>query len=131
MWTVLVIDDDPEDREVLAEALRHDARFRLVAACPDAGSGLAATAKHLPDVVLCDVFLGDGPDGFDVVDRLARQDVPVVLMSADATLRNLARLTQAAAYVHKGQDRAEILATLAGAGRRSRATARPALVAAA
>ncbi|MFN2606784.1 MAG: response regulator transcription factor [Acidimicrobiales bacterium] len=78
---VLVVEDDPTLRGVLAAVLR--AEGYEVAAEGDAAGGIRAATAAAPDLVILDVRLGTGPDGLTVVRRLrADSPVPVLLLSA-------------------------------------------------
>ncbi len=80
--TVLVIDDQQENREVLAQALE-PLGYRVVLA-EDGESGLEAASGHAPDVILLDLMM-PGMDGFEVCRRLKASDdtrlVPVVFLT--------------------------------------------------
>ena len=81
--TVLLIDDDPDLRSVLAgslEALGYD-----VVQAADGSSGLDMLAERQPDVLVID-FAMPGMNGADVarVARDRRPDMPIVLTSGYA-----------------------------------------------
>ena len=65
--TLLVVEDEPNIRELLATSLRF-AGFEVVAAS-DGRAALAAAEAHAPDLVVLDVMLPD-MDGFEVIRRL-------------------------------------------------------------
>jgi DNA-binding NtrC family response regulator len=79
--SVLVVDDDPHVREVIAMAL-DDAGY-CVRQATDGMNALREIEKAAPDLVLSDVRM---PllDGFGLMERLARRHVhvPIILMSA-------------------------------------------------
>lgn len=76
---VLVVDDAPQVRGLLAEALEREG-FRAEVA-GDGESALAAAEEHPPSLVILDVSL-PGLDGFQVLARLKREhDVPVILLT--------------------------------------------------
>ena len=81
MAGILVIDDEHALREALAYQLRH-AGFKVRTA-GDGATGLAAARAERPDLVLLDVLLPGGMDGFEVC-RLLRHTLrcPIVLVSA-------------------------------------------------
>lgn len=78
--TVLVVDDEPMVREVLAQYLRHDG-FGVVEAA-DGDDAVELLEKCEPDLVLLDLMLPKR-HGLDVL-RHARSstDVPVILLTA-------------------------------------------------
>jgi two-component system OmpR family response regulator len=65
--SLLVVDDEPNIRELLAASLRF-VGFKVVSAATGA-EALAAVAKEPPDLVVLDVMLPD-MDGFTVIRRL-------------------------------------------------------------
>ncbi len=80
MTRVLVVDDDPTVREVVATYLR-DADFD-VAEAADGEAAVASAAELQPDLVVLDVML-PGVDGLEVCRRLRAQgDVPIIMLSA-------------------------------------------------
>lgn len=82
---LLVVDDEPSIRELLAESLRFAGFSVDSAAC--GGDVVAAVAMRRTDLVLLDVMLPD-MDGFEVVRRLRASGnrAPVLFLSArDAT----------------------------------------------
>jgi two-component system, OmpR family, response regulator len=82
---LLVVEDEPDIRELLSATLRF-AGFQVTAAA-DGLQALAHARRERPDLVLLDVMM-PGPDGFDVVRRLRAEGVraPVLFLTArDAT----------------------------------------------
>lgn len=73
--TVLIVDDHAQFREYLRSVLETDG-FEVVADVGDGAEALAAAAATHPDLVLLDVHLGDGPDGFEVARQLAALPSP-------------------------------------------------------
>jgi DNA-binding NarL/FixJ family response regulator len=66
---VLLVDDDPHIRLVIAQELMADARTLLVAQAPSVREGRKAIKQHEFDVLLVDLNLGDG-DAFDLLQYL-------------------------------------------------------------
>lgn len=96
---VLCIDNEAQVREAMA-ALLGGWGCRVAATATQAEALEAvARAGRLPDLVLADLHLDEGPDGLDVVTELRRQwgrAVPAALVTADRdpTLRLRARARQ-------------------------------------
>jgi Na+/proline symporter/signal transduction histidine kinase/CheY-like chemotaxis protein len=94
---VLCIDNEASVREAMATLLRGwGCRVATAASLDEA---LAATSGGLPDLVLADLHLDEGPDGLEVVDTLRQRwgrSVPAALITADRdpTLRVTARAHQ-------------------------------------
>lgn len=79
---VLVVDDEPMVREVVARYLERDG-LRVQEAA-DGAAALAWLADHRPDLVVLDIML-PGTDGLTILRRLrADGDVPVILLTARA-----------------------------------------------
>ena len=82
--TIFVVDDDPTNLSVLLEYL-HDSRYNILVA-RDGESALEQLQYALPDLILLDVMMSPGMDGFETCRRLkanARlRDIPVIFMTA-------------------------------------------------
>ncbi|MBL4848825.1 MAG: response regulator [Planctomycetes bacterium] len=75
---ILVIDDDPFVRELIAEML--SAGLHEVRVASSEEEGLRLFEEQRPDLILLDVDLGRGRSGFDVCRNLmARPDPPPVI----------------------------------------------------
>lgn len=79
--SLLVVDDEPNIRELLAASLRF-VGFTVTSAATGA-EALAAVAKESPDLVVLDVMLPD-MDGFTVVKRLRGNLAPNQRIGANA-----------------------------------------------
>ncbi|KUP98253.1 response regulator transcription factor [Thermobifida cellulosilytica] len=81
---VLVIDDEPNIRDLVQAALRFHG-FEVITAA-SGGEGLALARSERPDLILLDVLLPD-ISGFDVCRRLRDEDddVPVIYLTARDT----------------------------------------------
>lgn len=73
---VLIVDDHPVVRAGLRSLLDGRPEVEVVAEARDGPSALAAAAEHQPDVVLCDLRLGDGMDGVAITRALASGPAP-------------------------------------------------------
>jgi CheY-like chemotaxis protein len=81
---VLVIDDDPNARELLTAELRRLGQLQVTAV--DSGrAGLAAISSRRPDIIILDLMIPE-VDGFAVLQALGSNpktsDIPVVVLSA-------------------------------------------------
>lgn len=84
---VLLVDDDPHIRRVIAQELMADARTLLVAQAGSVREGRKAIKNHEFDVLLVDLNLGDG-DAFDLLHyvkpvRPSAQSVVISVMEND------------------------------------------------
>jgi two-component system KDP operon response regulator KdpE len=119
MTRVLLIDDDPQ----LVRALRINlsARGYEVTVAADGAGGLAAAARHRPEVVIVDLGLPD-MDGVDVVAGLRGwTGVPILVLSARHVEHAKVDALDAGAddYVTKPFGMDELLARLRAALRRA------------
>jgi two-component system nitrogen regulation response regulator NtrX len=95
--TLLVVDDEPQIREVVSGILQ-DEGFEVLTA-PDGETALKRVEDDVPDLVLLDIAL-PGIDGLEVLDRLKRQFplLPVVMISAYGSVENAVKATRLGAY---------------------------------
>ncbi|MBZ0267761.1 sigma-54 dependent transcriptional regulator, partial [bacterium] len=116
MQQILVIDDEKNRRGELAGLLT-DEGYRALAA-PDAEKGLALLGEEAVDLVLLDVML-PGMDGLAALERIRAdgRDVPVIVMSGQASLEAAVRATKLGAfdYLEKPLHPDKLLVTLRNA----------------
>ncbi len=110
---ILVVDDDPALRQLLADYLnRHDYDTLLA---PDASDLPERIVRYSPDLIVLDRMLPDG-DGADACRRLRQQDedIPVILLTArDETVDRVIGLEAGADdYLGKPFDPRELLARI-------------------
>lgn len=117
---VLLIDDSPIIRLGLRSALEDYADIAIVAEAGSAADGLAAVAKHKPDVVLLDLHLPD-KSGLQVCRELLkmRPQTKVLVLTSSSNERNVQEALSAGArgYLLKDNDGAALasgLRTVAG-----------------
>ena len=106
--TVLVIDEDPAEGDLLARALGKNG-FRVVGA-GSGKQGLALAAELQPDVILLDVMVAD-MNGWSVLERLKKDaqlmHIPVIINSM-ADERSTAFVLGATDYLIKPSERDEL-----------------------
>ena len=121
---LLVVDDEPNIRDLLASSLRF-AGFE-VSIAGDGNGALKTVEKTSPDLVVLDVMLPD-MDGFTVTRRLRDAGIttPVLFLTARDDMRDkIQGLTVGGDdYVTKPYSYRELLARLKAVLRRSRAAA--------
>lgn len=78
---ILIVDDEPEIRNIIERALRKEGFYRIESAA-DCASALSLIRTNKPDIVILDVMLPDG-DGFSLLSSIRQfSDVPVLFLSA-------------------------------------------------
>ncbi len=116
-FNILVIEDDPDGRQSVTDAL--ESAGHQVAAAAAGAAGLAALAAGRFDLVLSDVRLPD-LDGLEVLARIRQRDaaIPVLLMTAYGSVATAVAALQAGAYdyILKPLDLADLQAKVARAG---------------
>jgi hypothetical protein len=116
--TVLYVEDNPSNVALVQHVLARRPEVRLLVAV-EGGAGMALAKEHQPDLVLLDMHLPD-LSGEVVLQRLRAEprtrDVPVVMLSADATPSQVKRLLAAGAadYLTKPFDIAHLLSLVDG-----------------
>lgn len=81
--TILVVDDQPENIDVLSSILRSD--YRVKAATNGEQALLIVHQKGQPDLIMLDVMM-PGIDGYEVCKRLKQDEktsnIPIIFVSA-------------------------------------------------
>ncbi len=112
--TILVVDDHPLNLRVLLDSLQEQG-YRILIARNGEGALRQATLA-LPDLILLDVMMPPGIDGFEACRRLKQQkvtrEIPVIFMTAlsDSINKVTGFEVGGVDYVTKPFDRAELLA---------------------
>ena len=124
---VLVVEDDADTLAALGEALRDD--FAVwVARTGEQALEVADELEFDADVMVVDLNLGPGIRGDEFVTeyrRRAKRPPRVIVLSGDATLRELARSIGAAAILAKPYDLDDLATTIRIVGRRPYLTREP------
>ncbi|KAA0890073.1 response regulator [Pusillimonas sp. ANT_WB101] len=118
---VLVVDDDPALRQLLADYLNRHHYDTLLAA--DAGDLVERIQRYSPDLIVLDRMMPGG-DGAEACRRLRQQgeDIPVILLTArDETVDRVIGLEAGADdYLGKPFDPRELLARIEAVLRRKK-----------
>ncbi|MGH9894573.1 MAG: response regulator, partial [bacterium] len=118
--TALYIEDNLSNLKLIQGVLTRRPEIRLIAAM-HGRMGLDLARQHRPDVILLDLQLPD-MSGREILDALkadaATRDIPVVVISADATKGQVSKLMAAGAqtYLTKPLDVQQFLEVLDGNG---------------
>jgi PAS domain S-box-containing protein len=114
--TLLYIDDNLSNIKLVERVLARRREVRVISAM-QGRMGLDLAGEHAPDLIMLDLNLPD-MHGLDVLRRLksdpATADIPVIIVSADATQTQITRLLNsgAAAYITKPFNLKEFLGTI-------------------
>jgi two-component system, NtrC family, nitrogen regulation response regulator NtrX len=116
MAAILIVDDEPNIRRLLASLLEAEGYATRTAATGE--DGLVAIADEEPDVVLLDLAL-PGASGLEILAtlRTTHAALPVVMMSGRATLDDAVRATKIGAFhfIEKPLSAESVLLTVASA----------------
>ena len=113
--TILVIDDNPNNLELMHEALSGFGYEVLIEM--DGKSGIEQVKNNPPDLILLDVMM-PGIDGFETCRRLqadsSTKDIPIIFLTAvSGTANKVKGLSLGAVdYITKPFEEAEILARI-------------------
>ncbi|MGD0834152.1 MAG: response regulator transcription factor [Candidatus Dormibacteria bacterium] len=115
--TVLIVDENPEAREAIAEIMEGDHTINVVGAAGRIAEAVSLAKLWEPDVAVLDVTLPDG-SGWAAARRL-RDVVPDIRLVAFASFGDalITRMMMAAgvfAYIIKGSDERILLAAVHG-----------------
>ena len=109
--SILIVDDEPQNRKLLEALLKPEGYFTLTA---DSGEeALAMMAQQPPDLILLDIMM-PGMDGLQVASQLktdpATKNIPIIMVTAlDDRNSRLAGLNAGAEeFLTKPVDRAEL-----------------------
>jgi len=100
--TILYVEDNLSNLTLIEQMLSEHPNIQLISAM-QGQLGIELARRHAPDMILLDLHLPDLP-GWEVLARLRREDatrdIPVVIISADATSRQIKRLMGAGAHAY-------------------------------
>jgi len=103
--TILLVEDDPDVREMLQLLLEDEGYDTMVAGDGKEALDLAARGARRPDLIVADYNLPNGLNGLEVVAKLQEmhhQEIPVIILTGDIstdTMREIAR--QGCAQLYK------------------------------
>ena len=95
--TVLLIEDDPELRDLLELVLKDEGHQVLAAADGHAALALMTSGASRPDVILSDFNLPEGMDGVETAAKLRERDhreTPVIILTGDISTETLRAIKQ-------------------------------------
>jgi len=113
-FTILLVEDDFDVREALAETLREEG-YDVDCACDGEEALRYLRDGARPGLILLDLMMPrmSGSE-FRMVQRVdpALSELPVVLLSADSRMEDKARILQADGAIRKPIDLPQLLATI-------------------
>ncbi len=97
MARILVVDDDPAIREMVALTLEKSGH--VVVRASGVRAARAALASSAIDLVVCDIYM-PGENGLDLLAevRHARPELPVILMTARGTIETASLASRIGAF---------------------------------
>ncbi|HZZ98831.1 MAG TPA: response regulator [Candidatus Saccharimonadia bacterium] len=103
MTTILIIEDDAQIAKLYQEALKA-AGFAVVIA-PTGNQGLSDLTKIKPNLVILDIMLAQGMNGFDILEKMKKNPslkaIPVIVLTNLDSEQKVALEIGAAAYMVK------------------------------
>lgn len=114
--TILIVDDNPTNLGVIVEYLEQEGLTVLVAR--DGESGLEKVRYGQPDLILLDVMMPPGIDGFETCRRLKADDstkeIPVILLTALNNIEHKLKGFEVGAvdYITKPVQQEEVMARI-------------------
>jgi len=113
MKKILIVDDEPAQRKVIAAALKQKGYGTLEA--EDGLQGLEQARAEKPDLIISDVYM-DNMNGFMMVETL-RQDaefetIPVIMMTSAAQAAGAWQSEEDIEYLDKGFAMPKLLSTI-------------------
>jgi two-component system KDP operon response regulator KdpE len=118
---ILIVDDEPRVVQLVRAVL--EAVGYVVVAAVTGQSGIETVALEQPDLLLLDVRLPNGPDGYEVCERIREfSDVGVIMLTAKAQQDDVLRGFQVGAddYLTKPFNAKELVARVKAVLRRTR-----------
>ena len=94
---ILIIDDEVSIQESLSGILEDEGFSAMTAS--SAEQGIELLDEHSIDLVLLDIWLGEGMDGLTALERIKeRYTIPVIMISGHGTIETAVQATHSGAY---------------------------------
>ena len=115
---ILIVEDDRDIREFLGELLEAEG-FTVVGVANGSQARARLTGEPLPSLILLDLMMPE-MDGWTLCEELKNDDrlsqIPIILMSGHAKIRQEAAALDAVGYLKKPFDMEHVLALIERAG---------------
>jgi len=102
---VFIIEDDPAYQQILKDTLEKE-HFEVIIAS-DGKQGISEIAKNRPDIVLLDIMLPGGMNGFDILEQLKAytktSKIPVIIITNLGSEEKVAKKIGASCYFVKSE----------------------------
>ncbi len=111
---MLVIDDDTDSLEATQKLLAKWGCRVIIAATVEDAARQSASQNLIPDLLLCDLRLGDGVSGVDAIDTLRHQfgeTIPGLLITGETAAESLSRAKESGHHVLQKPIRPALLRT--------------------
>ncbi len=118
---ILVVDDEPRVVRLVSEIMK--AMGYTIVAAASGEPAIEMAALEQPDLILLDILLGSGPDGYAVCQRIREfSDVPIIMLTAKARETDILRGFDVGAddYLTKPFNAKELVARVKAVLRRTR-----------
>jgi DNA-binding NarL/FixJ family response regulator len=117
---LLLVDDEPAIRQMMADSIELQGDFSVVDAASDAAQAMESIERDPPDIVLADLLLGDGPDGIKLTTgiKVIHPLLPVLVLSShghETVFADRALVAGAAGYIQRPDNADRIFEALAAA----------------
>ncbi len=111
--TILLIEDDPDIQKMYSDKLSFEG-FEVLTST-DGKKGLLLAKTEKPDLVLLDIMLPQGMNGFDVLEEIKKdediKDLPVIVLTNLDTEKQVAEKVGASDYLVKANTQLNDLIT--------------------
>lgn len=93
-YFIVIVDDDPDDCEILATALKegYDNMNLLTFSEPDVFLQFIEAAPEIPNIIVLDMYMPK-LNGLEVIDKMKQNpnisDIPIVILSSITTVSSL------------------------------------------
>lgn len=103
MYRILIIEDEPALQQILKDAFEKE-QFEVILASKG-NQATIQTAKTHPDVIILDIMLPGGMNGFDLLEQFKSnqqtKDIPIIILTNIDSEEKVAKEVGASSYFIK------------------------------